>query len=101
MAAGRKRTAIVSRETAVDDIDGRRLHPSRRDIPRLNLIGWSWGTALVASHLPGRQIAACCTPQLEAHSSPSTGPPAARRYRRDCDQVHERWLNGVRREKER
>ena len=94
---------IVRGDTAVRDIGSVvDLVLKRRDIPRLNLMGWSWGTTLMATYTS--QNAAKVerlvlyapawirtTPSLvQAGPGPT---PAYRTVRKD--QARDRWLTGV------
>ena len=94
---------IVRGETAVKDI-GTVVDfiLARRNIPRLNLLGWSWGTTLMATYAtqnPGKvERLALYAPVWirQTASLVQTGPgptPAYRTVRRD--QAKGRWLTGV------
>ena len=94
---------IVRGETAVKDI-GTVVDfiLARRNIPRLNLLGWSWGTTLTATYAtqnPGKvERLALYAPVWirQTASLVQTGPgptPAYRTVRRD--QAMGRWLTGV------
>ena len=89
-------TAVGDIGTVVDFIK------ARRDIPRLNLIGWSWGTTLMARYTtehPDNVVRLVLfapgwirtTPSL---ARPDWGPLGA--YREVTrDMAHARWLTGV------
>ena len=94
---------IVRGETAVKDI-GTVVDfiLARRNIPRLNLLGWSWGTTLMATYTtqnPSKvERLALYAPVWirQTASLVQTGPgptPAYRTVRRD--QAMGRWLTGV------
>ena len=94
---------IVRGETAVKDI-GTVVDfiLARRNIPRLNLLGWSWGTTLMATYTtqnPDKvERLALYAPSWirQTASLVQTGPgptPAYRTVRRD--QAMGRWLTGV------
>ena len=94
---------IVRGETAVKDI-GTVVDfiLARRNIPRLNLLGWSWGTTLMATYTtqnPGKvERLALYAPSWirQTASLVQTGPgptPAYRTVRRDA--ALGRWLTGV------
>jgi pimeloyl-ACP methyl ester carboxylesterase len=94
---------IVRGETAVKDI-GTVVDfiLARRNIPRLNLLGWSWGTTLMSTYTtqnPGKvERLALYAPVWirQTASLVQTGPgptPAYRTVRRD--QAMGRWLTGV------
>lgn len=94
---------IVRGDTAVKDI-GTVVDfiLARRNIPRLNLLGWSWGTTLMATYTtqnPGKvERLALYAPSWirQTASLVQTGPgptPAYRTVRRD--QALGRWLTGV------
>ncbi|MBX9830250.1 MAG: lysophospholipase [Xanthobacteraceae bacterium] len=94
---------IVRGDTAVKDI-GTVVDfiLVRRSIPRLNLLGWSWGTTLMATYTtqnPGKvERLALYAPVWirQTASLVQTGPgptPAYRTVRRD--QALGRWLTGV------
>jgi pimeloyl-ACP methyl ester carboxylesterase len=94
---------IVRSETAVQDIGTVvEFVRRRRGIPRLNLIGWSWGTALMALYT-SRNAATVERLTLFApgwlRTSPSqslAGPGPLGCYRMVTrDQARERWLTGV------
>ena len=97
---------IVRGETAVEDIgtvvDFIR---ARRNVPRVNLIGWSWGTALMATtplRTPqGRAAGALRSVWIRTTASlvqAGPGPLGAfRTVRRD--QAMARWLSGVQEDK--
>ena len=68
-------------ETAVKDIGAVvDFILERRNIPRVNLIGWSWGTTLMATYTtqnPARSSGWCCTRRNGSGTTPSlvqTGP---------------------------
>jgi pimeloyl-ACP methyl ester carboxylesterase len=94
---------IVRGDTAVKDI-GTVVDfvLARRNIPRLNLLGWSWGTTLMATYTtqnPGKvERLALYAPVWirQTASLVQTGPgpiPAYRTVRRDA--ALGRWLTGV------
>jgi len=94
---------IVRGDTAVKDI-GTVVDfiLARRNIPRVNLLGWSWGTTLMATYTtqnPGKvERLALYAPVWirQTASLVQTGPgptPAYRTVRRD--QALGRWLTGV------
>jgi pimeloyl-ACP methyl ester carboxylesterase len=94
---------IVRGETAVKDI-GTVVDfiLARRNIPRLNLLGWSWGTTLMATYTtqnPGKVERLALYAPVWIRQTPSlvqTGPgptPAYRTVRRDA--ALGRWLTGV------
>src|SRR5215510_8112867 len=95
--------AIVRGVTAVNDISTVvDFIQKRRKIGRLNLLGWSWGTTLMATYTaqnPGKvQRLVLYAPQW-VRTSPSPvqagqGPLGAYRTVRK-DQARGRWLNGV------
>jgi pimeloyl-ACP methyl ester carboxylesterase len=75
---------------------------ARRNIPRLNLLGWSWGTTLMSTYATQNpqkvERLALYAPQW-IRTTPSLvqagpGPIAAYRMVRR-DQAMQRWLNGV------
>jgi pimeloyl-ACP methyl ester carboxylesterase len=94
---------IVRGETAVRDITAVvEFILQRRKIARLNLLGWSWGTTLMATYTvqnPQKVVRlALYAPQwirkTAALIQPAAGPlPAYRLVRKD--QARDRWLNGV------
>lgn len=95
-AIARGDTAVKDIATAVDFI------LKRRNIARLNLIGWSWGTTLMATYTTQNaakvERLTLYAPQW-IRTTPSLvqagpGPIAAYRSVRK-DQARERWLNGV------
>jgi pimeloyl-ACP methyl ester carboxylesterase len=94
---------IVRGDTAVKDI-GTVVDfiLARRNIPRVNLLGWSWGTTLMATYTtqnPGKvgRLALYAPSWIRQTASlVQTGPgptPAYRTVRRD--QALGRWLTGV------
>jgi pimeloyl-ACP methyl ester carboxylesterase len=94
---------IVRGDTAVKDI-GTVVDfvLARRNIPRLNLLGWSWGTTLMATYTtqnPGKVERLALYAPSWIRQTPSlvqTGPgptPAYRTVRRDA--ALGRWLTGV------
>ena len=94
---------IVRGDTAVKDI-GTVVDfiLARRNIPRLNLLGWSWGTTLMATYTtqnPGKVERLALYAPVWIRQTPSlvqTGPgpiPAYRTVQRD--QALGRWLTGV------
>jgi pimeloyl-ACP methyl ester carboxylesterase len=95
--------AIVRGDTAVNDISTAvDFILARRSIARLNLLGWSWGTTLMATYTtknPSKvERLALYAPQW-IRTTPSlvqagSGPIGAYRSVRK-DQARERWLNGV------
>lgn len=94
---------IVRTETAVKDVGAVvDFILKRRNIARLNLLGWSWGTTIMATYTTqhadkvGRLI--LYAPQwirtTPAPIQAGPGPlPAYRLVRKD--QARDRWLNGV------
>jgi pimeloyl-ACP methyl ester carboxylesterase len=94
---------IVRGDTAVKDIGAVvDFILARRNIPRLNLLGWSWGTTLMATYTtqnPGKvERLALYAPVWirQTASLVQTGPgptPAYRTVRRDA--ALGRWLTGV------
>jgi pimeloyl-ACP methyl ester carboxylesterase len=95
--------AIVRGDTAVKDIGAVVDHIlKRRGIPRLTLLGWSWGTTLMATYTtqnPDKVERLVLYAPQWIRSTPSlvqAGPgpiPAYRMVRRD--QALGRWLTGV------
>ena len=73
----------------------------RRDIPRLNLLGWSWGTALAAATTtqnPDKiaRLMLYAPTWLRTTPSPLAGPGPLGGYRTVTrEQARARWLNGV------
>jgi pimeloyl-ACP methyl ester carboxylesterase len=92
----RGETAVKDISTVVDFI------LARRNIPRLNLLGWSWGTTLMSTyttHNPQKvERLALYAPQW-IRTTPSlvqTGPGPIVAYRSVTrEQARQRWLNGV------
>src|SRR5260370_6957594 len=71
---------IVGTEIAVRDVSAAvDFILSRRDVPRLALIGWSWGTAIMASftaqHASTVERLLPYAPSWVWHASPPTPPP--------------------------
>ena len=94
---------IVRGETAVKDIGAVvDFIRARRNIPRVNLIGWSWGTTLMATYTiqnPGKvERLVLYAPQWIRTTASlvqaGPGPLAAYRTVRR-DQALARWLTGV------
>ncbi|GJD99784.1 alpha/beta hydrolase [Methylobacterium isbiliense] len=94
---------IARTETAAKDV-GSAVEAilKRRNIERLSLIGWSWGTTIMATYTtqnPGKVERLVLYAPQWLRTTPSlvqTGPgpiPAYRTVRKD--QARERWLNGV------
>jgi pimeloyl-ACP methyl ester carboxylesterase len=90
-------------ETAVKDISSVvDFILARRNIPRLNLLGWSWGTTLMSTYTTQNpqkvERLALYAPQW-IRTTPSlvqTGPGPIAAYRSVTrDQARQRWLNGV------
>ena len=100
---GTKNPPIVRGDTAVKDIGAVVDHVlKRRNIPRVNLIGWSWGTSLMAAYTTQnpnkveRLVLYAPTWIRTTASLVQSGPgplPAYRTVRRD--QALGRWLTGV------
>ena len=94
---------IVRSETAVKDIGAVVDHVlARRGIPRLNLIGWSWGTALMSlytSQNPDKVERLTLFAPGWLRTTPSllpSGPGPLGAYRMVTrEQARERWLTGV------
>ena len=94
---------IVRGDTAVKDIGAVvDFIRARRNIPRVNLIGWSWGTTTMANYTtqnPGKVERLVLYAPQWIRTTPSLvqmgpGPiPAYRSVRKD--QARERWLTGV------
>jgi pimeloyl-ACP methyl ester carboxylesterase len=99
--------AIVRGDTAVKDISSVvEFILKRRGIARLNLIGWSWGTTLMATYTtqnPGKVERLVLyapqwirtTPSLVQAGPGGPGAPIAAYRSVRKDQARERWLNGV------
>ena len=94
---------IVRGDTAVKDI-GTVVDfiLARRNIPRLNLLGWSWGSTLMATYTtqnPGKveRLALYAPPWIRQTASlVQTGPGPIAAYRTvRRDQALGRWLTGV------
>jgi pimeloyl-ACP methyl ester carboxylesterase len=94
---------IVRGETAIKDIGAVvDFILKRRSIPRLNLIGWSWGTTLMATYTTRN---ATCVERLVLYApgwirqTPSlvqAGPGPLGAYRTTTrEQALQRWLTGV------
>ncbi|WP_407519647.1 alpha/beta hydrolase [Methylobacterium oryzisoli] len=94
---------IARTETAAKDV-GSAVEAilKRRNIERLTLIGWSWGTTIMATYTtqnPDKVARLVLYAPQWIRTTPSlvqTGPgpiPAYRTVRKD--QARERWLNGV------
>ena len=98
---------IVRTVTAVQDVSSVvEFILQRRNIPRLNLLGWSWGTTIMATYTTQNtnkvERLVLYAPQWIRTTAtliqPGTGPlPAYRVVRKD--QARDRWLNGVAEEK--
>jgi pimeloyl-ACP methyl ester carboxylesterase len=94
---------IVRSETAVKDIGTVVDHVlARRGIPRLSLIGWSWGTALMSlytSRNPAKVERLTLVAPGWLRTTPSlvrSGPGPLGAYRMVTrEQARERWLTGV------
>ena len=94
---------IVRGETAVKDIGAVvDFIRARRNIPRVNLIGWSWGTTLMATYTtqnPGKvERLVLYAPQWirTTASLVQAGPGPLAAYRTvGRDQALARWLTGV------
>jgi pimeloyl-ACP methyl ester carboxylesterase len=94
---------IVRGDTAVKDVSAVvDFILARRNIPRITLIGWSWGTTTMANYTtqnPGKVERLVLYAPQWIRTTPSlvqTGPgpiPAYRSVRKD--QARERWLTGV------
>jgi pimeloyl-ACP methyl ester carboxylesterase len=94
---------IVRTETAVKDVSTVvDFILKRRNIARLNLLGWSWGTTIMATyttqHPDKVERLALYAPQWLRTTppliQPGAGPLGAYRIVRK-DQARDRWLNGV------
>jgi pimeloyl-ACP methyl ester carboxylesterase len=94
---------IVRTDTAVKDVSTIvDFILKRRNIGRLNLLGWSWGTTMMATYTTQRpekvERLALYAPQWLRTTppliQPGTGPLGAYRIVRK-DQARDRWLNGV------
>jgi len=94
---------IVHTETAVKDVSTVvDFILKRRNIARLNLLGWSWGTTIMAAyttqHPDKVERLALYAPQWLRTTppliQPGAGPLGAYRVVRK-DQARDRWLNGV------
>jgi pimeloyl-ACP methyl ester carboxylesterase len=98
-----KNPPLVRGETAVKDIGSVvDFVLKRRNIPRVNLLGWSWGTTLMATYTtqnPGKVERLALYAPVWIRTTPSlvqtgAGPtPAYRTVRKD--QAKDRWLTGV------
>src|SRR5215813_14118455 len=94
---------IVRGDTAVKDIGAVvDFIRARRNIPRVNLIGWSWGTALMATYTTQnankveRLVLYAPTWIRTTPSLVQTGPGPLGAYRTvSRDQALGRWLTGV------
>jgi pimeloyl-ACP methyl ester carboxylesterase len=94
---------IVRGETAVKDIGAVVDHIlKRRNIPRVNLLGWSWGTSLMATYTtqnPGKVERLVLYAPGWIRQTPSlvqTGPGPLGAYRTvSRDQALGRWMTGV------
>ena len=95
--------AVVRGDAAVKDISAVvDFVLARRNIARLNLLGWSWGTTLMATYTaknPSKVERLVLYAPQWIRTTPSLvqagpGPIAAYRSVRK-DQARERWLNGV------
>src|SRR5215213_7277901 len=94
---------IVRGDTAVKDI-GTVIHfvLARRNIPRVNLLGWSWGTALMATYTTQnnakveRLVLYAPAWIRQTASLVQAGPGKLGAYRMvNRDQARERWYTGV------
>jgi pimeloyl-ACP methyl ester carboxylesterase len=98
---------VVRGETAVKDIAAAvDFILKRRGIPRLNLIGWSWGTTLMATYTtqnPGKVERLTLYAPAWIRTTPSltrgSGPLGAYRVVAR-EQAKTRWLTGVPRDKQ-
>jgi pimeloyl-ACP methyl ester carboxylesterase len=98
-----KNAPIVRGDTAVKDIGSVvDFVLKRRNIPRVTLLGWSWGTTLMATYTtqnPGKVERLALYAPGWIRTTPSlvqAGPgptPAYRTVRKD--QARDRWLTGV------
>jgi pimeloyl-ACP methyl ester carboxylesterase len=94
---------IVRSETAIKDIGSVvDFVRARRDIPRVNLIGWSWGTATMSLYTtknPDKVVRLVLFAPGWLRTTPSqlrTGPGPLGAYRTVTrEQALARWLNGV------
>ena len=93
---------IVRGVTAVTDISAVvDFILKRRSIPRLNLLGWSWGTTLMATYTtqnPGKVERLVLYAPAWIRTTPSLSRPAGRlgAYRTVArEQAKTRWLTGV------
>ncbi len=94
---------IVRSDTAVKDVSAVvDFILKRRNIPRLELIGWSWGTTLMASYTtrnPGRVERLVLYAPVWIRRTPSlvhAGPGPLGAYRTITrEQVRTRWYTGV------
>jgi pimeloyl-ACP methyl ester carboxylesterase len=93
---------IVTTAVAVRDVDAAVEHVMRRrDVQRINLLGWSWGTAVMGTYAaanPERVARLVLYAPLWVRKTPSLiggdGPLGA--YRTvSQDQARKRWLSGV------
>src|SRR5260370_5292828 len=94
---------IVRGETAVRDIGAAvDFILKRRGIPRLNLLGWSWGTTLMATYTnqnasKGERLVLYAPAWIrQTPALVQAGPGKLGAYRMgNCDQARERWYTGV------
>jgi pimeloyl-ACP methyl ester carboxylesterase len=94
---------IVTGQTAVKDIGAAvNFILQRRNIPRLNLLGWSWGTTLMATYTTQnaakveRLVLYAPAWIRQTASLVQAGPGKLAAYRMvNRDQAKERWYTGV------
>jgi pimeloyl-ACP methyl ester carboxylesterase len=93
---------IVDTAVAVRDVSTAVEHVlARRRVKQINLLGWSWGTSIMATYAAAnpervRRLALYAPLWLRKSASPLGGDGPLGAYRRVTqEQARKRWLNGV------